>query len=174
MMRLAAKEKQCQVLQAEVAAKQEVSPKAADEAAGARDPRDALALKLFRKLLLERFSQVKPEDVRRALKMEQRPSVVPRTEVDKVLRKFEEHQANVSWEKVFRRMARSDAGSLPATDFADSIQQTLLCDEKTASHLFALLKSQSCAGGGDAAGGEAAMGLSVHEFVQLLNDPRIR
>lgn len=102
---------------------------------------DFVVLRLFRRLLHERYAALSPQELSRALRMEQRSTTLPKAEVEQVLRKFDAHQKSFSTQKAFQRLDMRRAGKISVNDFQEALRKNLLLDKQTSGHIFKLINS---------------------------------
>jgi len=121
--------------------------RAASVSSGPSTPRatvedvDFVVLRLFRRLLHERYAALSPQELSRALRMEQRSTTLPKAEVEQVLRKFDAHQKSFSTQKAFQRLDMRRAGKVSVNDFQEALRKNLLLDKQTSGHIFKLINS---------------------------------
>jgi len=102
---------------------------------------DGFILRLFQRLLWEKFSHFPPDDLHKALKMDQRPATIPKSEVDKVLKMYRSHYKGFTMAKAFRGLDVHRTGRLAAHEFELRLTQTLSLDVELSGHIYGLLNT---------------------------------
>jgi len=132
---------------------------------GNRSKENTWILRMFRRLLFEKFSHLEPEDLNRALKMETRPSTMLRVEVEKVLKSYKAHQKGFGMRKAFQRLDAQRTGQVDQATFESRMRQIFSMDATLSSHIFRLLLEQ--------AGIEAGF-IGEEQFAQSLGEKLVR
>jgi len=100
---------------------------------------DSYIMRLFHRLLWERFSHLGPDDLAKALKMDQRSNNMPRADVDKVLKMYKNHQKTFTIAKAFRNIDVHRTGRLAAHEFELRLTQILSLDVELSGYIYRLL-----------------------------------
>jgi hypothetical protein len=100
---------------------------------------DSYIMRLFHRLLWEKFSHYEPEDIVKALKLETRTGNIPKADVEKVLKAYKTHQKNFTIAKAFRNIDVHRTGRLAAHEFELRLTQILSLDVELSGYIYRLL-----------------------------------
>jgi len=121
-------------------------------AGGSSAKSDSYVLRLFHRLLWEKFSHYDPDDFHKALKMDQRPATLPKSEVEKAIKGYRAFQKNFTMAKAFRSLDVHHTGRLASHEFEMRLTQSLALDVELSGHIYNIL--YTTLHGGDINGGD--------------------
>jgi len=129
-----------------------------------------IILRLFRKLVIERFSHKNSDEISKLLKMDTRTTSIPRSDVDRFLKSYKRFRDEFDMQKAFQKLDPQRTGRLGVDDFQQALAKTLTVDADTANYITTAMQSAAQAGRGTPRVLEDLV-ISEMDFVRLLNTP---
>jgi len=158
----------------------QLAPQAPDTSL--REAPDMIILKVFRRLIFEKFSSKNADELSRLLKMEGPSTSMRKADVDKVLKQYKKFKDEFDERKAFQKMDVHKAGSIPAAVFQDVLAKLLYLDSQASDYIYAIidgvlhgshpLKRTQFSGVQFAS--QQAGEIEQENFVRLLSDPCMR
>jgi len=158
----------------------------ASKEAPAETAKDVLVLKIFRKLVLEKFCQLTGEDLNKGLKLDSNPAFINRAELVKVIKRAEGSARTFTMKRAFNKFDPAATGKINGDQFRQALDThfkievdpstqlwlLILCVIREPSHpLFPWGASKKGGSGVDTPRGSEV--LTEGEFTKLLDHPRL-
>lgn len=119
-------------------ASQQLKPENAGTMTG-QQSNDILLLRLFKRLLHERFSHKNADEISKLLKLDARPGSVPRTDVDKFLKNYKKFQQEFDMQKAYQKLDMQKGGQMKEVDFQSVLTKSVGLDPESSRQIFSML-----------------------------------
>jgi len=129
---------------------------------------DKMILRLFKRLLCERFSHKNADEISKLLKLDTRAGSVPRADVDKFLKQYKKFKDEFDMQKAFQKLDTQKSGRLTPADFSRVLSKNMALDANAAKSVVDALDHLLY--GVDAPKGQD-LSISESDFVKILSSP---
>jgi len=101
--------------------------------------KDLLVLKIFRRLVIEKFCQLSPEDLNKGLKLDSNPAFINRADLLKVMKKSEGAARSFTFKKAFHKFDPSFSGKVNGDQFKQMMEVHFRMEADPSNQLWLLI-----------------------------------